>query len=42
MRRRRSLSVTDLHGVMNGELSSVLETDLEEFILAGTEEKVKV
>lgn len=42
MRWRRSLSVTDLHGVMNGELSSILEGDLKEFILAGTEEKVKL
>jgi hypothetical protein len=39
---RRSLSVTDLHGVMNGELSSILESDLNEFLLAGTEEKVKL
>jgi hypothetical protein len=42
MRWRRSLNVTDLHGVMNGELSSILESDLKEFILAGTEEKVKL
>ena len=39
---RRSLNITDLHGVMNGELSSILESDLQEFILAGTEEKVKL
>ena len=25
---------------MNGELNSILESDLQEFVLAGTEEKV--
>lgn len=39
-RWRRSLKVTDLHGVMNGELSSILENGLQEFVLAGTEEKI--
>ena len=33
--------LTDLHGVMNGELSSLLEGGLQDFVLAGTEEKVR-
>jgi len=42
MRWRRSLNITDLHGVMNGELNSILESGLQEFVLAGTEEKFKL
>ena len=35
------LSIIDLHGVMNGELSSLLESGLQDFVLAGTEERVR-
>lgn len=37
----RSSNNTDLHGVMNGELNSILESGLQEIVLAGTEEKHK-
>ena len=35
-------NIADIHGVMNGELSSILESGLQEFVLAGSEEKVKL
>ena len=38
---QKLISITDLHGVMNGELSSLLERGLQEFVLAGAEEKVR-
>jgi hypothetical protein len=40
LRSYMSLTIIDIHGVMNGELNSILEGGLQEYILAGTEERV--
>ena len=42
MRWCQSLEITQIHGVMNGELNSISESDLQEFILAGTEERLNL
>ncbi|MCJ1398734.1 hypothetical protein MMC11_001935 [Xylographa trunciseda] len=39
-KRWEVIGETYLHGVMNGELNSILESGLQEYVLAGTEEKV--